>query len=390
VYNLPFERWIRDHGDSHRGTFQLLVANPPYGPRGSLIAEDADKEYRVKQAYLYFLLRGLDLLAADQLARLLSRIKPAVFEDILDGLTPREPWLPLEVVQAWVQQTLVEGNRGLEIELERDQGLLKPTGLDYEAFSRNSNEMLSRGYSEQAIWFIGWANHHLALFRPPQPREIIDGVPQKVPLDEIRLEVARGWIASFGDWLKAHPELQRLVENTYNQTLREYVAPDYSGETVHIARWVKDGPRLFDYQWQAARRILSNRCGLLAFDVGLGKTYTGLAILARARQEGWARRPVILVPNSIVWKWYRDLERCLPDYKVLVVGSKRKVVASGRRKGRLASETDTPRERAEKWSAFQAGQADVVLRVPSARVLDSADCGLVNPVGTRDDQEVRL
>jgi len=215
-------------------------------------------------------------------------------------------------------------------------------------------------------------------------------VPQKVPLDEIRLEVARGWIASFGDWLKAHPELQRLVENTYNQTLREYVAPDYSGETVHIARWVKDGPRLFDYQWQAARRILSNRCGLLAFDVGLGKTYTGLAILARARQEGWARRPVILVPNSIVWKWYRDLERCLPDYKVLVVGSKRKVVASGRRKGRLASETDTPRERAEKWSAFQAGQADVVLRVPSARVLDSADCGLVNPVGTRDDQEVRL
>ena len=65
VYNLPFERWIRDHGDTHRGTFQLLVANPPYGPRGSLIAEDADKEYKVKQAYLYFLLRSLDLLAAN-------------------------------------------------------------------------------------------------------------------------------------------------------------------------------------------------------------------------------------------------------------------------------------------------------------------------------------
>ena len=40
---------------------------------------------------------------------------------------------------------------------------------------------------------------------------------------------------------------------------------------------------------------------------GVGKTYTGLAILAGARQEGWVKRPVILVPNSIVWKWFNDI-----------------------------------------------------------------------------------
>ena len=64
---------------------------------------------------------------------------------------------------------------------------------------RNADEVLTRGYSEQAIWFIGWANHHLALFRPPQPKEIVDGVPQNVPLDEVRLEVAKGCVSSFGD-----------------------------------------------------------------------------------------------------------------------------------------------------------------------------------------------
>ena len=63
IHNMPFERWIRQEGESRRGSFHLVVANPPYGPRGGLIAEDSDKDFKVKQAYLYFLLRGLDLLA---------------------------------------------------------------------------------------------------------------------------------------------------------------------------------------------------------------------------------------------------------------------------------------------------------------------------------------
>ncbi|MBK7759546.1 MAG: DEAD/DEAH box helicase family protein [Deltaproteobacteria bacterium] len=88
--------------------------------------------------------------------------------------------------------------------------------------------------------------------------------------------------------------------------------------------------------------MLANGGGLVAFDVGVGKTYTGIAILARARQEGWCKRPVILVPNSIVWKWYADIRRVLPDYQIGVVGSKQKVISRGPRKGVLTSESDTP------------------------------------------------
>lgn len=42
------------------------------------------------------------------------------------------------------------------------------------------------------------------------------------------------------------------------------------------------------------------RGGLIAFDVGVGKTYTALAMIARARQEGRGRRPVILVPAAMM------------------------------------------------------------------------------------------
>jgi hypothetical protein len=75
----------------------------------------------------------------------------------------------------------------------------------------------------------------------------------------------------------------------------------------------------------------------------------------------WIRRPVILVPSSLVWKWHDDILCTLPDYRVLVIGSKRKRLTRGARKGLVTSETDTPEERAAKWVAFQSGQADVVI-----------------------------
>ena len=54
-------------------------------------------------------------------------------------------------------------------------------------------------------------------------------------------------------------------------------------------------------------------------DVGVGKTYTALGILARARQEGWVRRPVILVPNSNAYL-VRALVHLLTELLELFVG----------------------------------------------------------------------
>ena len=47
----------------------------------------------------------------------------------------------------------------------------------------------------------------------------------------------------------------------------------------------------------------------------------------------------------------------LPDYRVAVIGSKKKLVTRGQRKGTVTSDTDTPAERAEKWTRFQTGVA---------------------------------
>jgi hypothetical protein len=62
LYQMPFERWIREHGPRFQGTISLLVSNPPYGERGEMAREDPDEFYKEKRAYAYFMRRALDLL----------------------------------------------------------------------------------------------------------------------------------------------------------------------------------------------------------------------------------------------------------------------------------------------------------------------------------------
>src|SRR5690606_34887033 len=63
----------------------------------------------------------------------------------------------------------------------------------------------------------------------------------------------------------------------------------------------------------------------------------------------------------LVWKWHDDILCTLPDYRVAVIGSKRKRIQQGPRKGIVTSETDTVQEQAQKWMALQTGQIDMVV-----------------------------
>ncbi len=285
-----------------------------------------------------------DAQATAQAKKLLAAIGQAVFEDI-DGVSPRQGWIPLELVSQWLSQSL---NRHYgDVVLTRKDGLVVPEGADYGQI-RDTGLL-----APEARWCIGWINHDKTEFRPRKRRD------QKI--DEVRLKVAREWESSFRAWIGADEDLRAQVEQVYNRTFLGFVPPHYPAEPLAVARWAPDGPTPHPHQVAGARRVIANRGGLLAFDVGVGKTYCAILILSRARQEGWVRRPVVLVPNSIVWKWEADIRRVLPDYRIAVIGSKRTVVARGKRKGLVTSATDTPKERAQKWTRFQAGEYDVVL-----------------------------
>jgi superfamily II DNA or RNA helicase len=315
-----------------------------------------------------------DLLYADQLKQLVEVIQPSVFEDI-EGVSPRQGWVPLTLVARWMSETL--NARYGRVELVREDGLVQLQGVDYDDISGSS-------LSPEARWCIGWINHDKTVFKPKKKRH--------ENLDEIRLALGKQWDRSFRDWCRQEPDRLTQVEDAYNRAFRGWVPQHYSAEPLPVGRW-GDGIRLHAHQAAAARRLLDHRGGLLAFDVGVGKTYTGIAVMARARQEGWCRRPVILVPNSIVWKWAADIERVLPDYRIAVVGSKQVEVKRGERRGEITSATDSPAERAAKWKRFQQGDVDVVLLTYSALSRTEIDPEAVTRYAERTEaiqREVRL
>jgi hypothetical protein len=300
-----------------------------------------------------------DEQAKVQVRRLLDAIKPALFDDLTD-LSPQHGYVPLTLVAGWLSTTL-NANYGV-VELERDGGFVQIRGHAYTDEERPP-------MAPETLAFLGFYNHDPELFKPPQDKRDRDAGPmtreeraaKKQSLADRRIALAKKWSDSFRAWVAADDGRREQLVYAYNRVARGRVVPTYSPEPLDIVRWGAQSPKLKAHQIAGARRVLAQRGGLVAFDVGVGKTYTALAIIARARQEGWVRRPVILVPGSLVWKWHDDILCTLPDYRVAVIGSKRKRISRGVRKNVITSETDTPQERAKKWTMLQTGQLDAVV-----------------------------
>jgi len=343
---------------------------------------------------------------------LIAAIAPVQFGDI-DLVAPHLRYVPTDLIGDWLTSRRADGMP--KVELTRQHGFLLPKGHTYD----NYDEAKIGG---DAQLFLGFVNNDRGLFKPDKDAD--------ESVADARRRYAETIGTEFVAWIHRKPEAQAAYTDAYNRAFRGFVEPTYSTAPLPIDRW-DDAITPRPHQSAGARRVIANRRGLLAFGVGVGKTFTGLMVLARARQEGWARRPIVLVPNSLAWKWYKDFKKALPDYRVAVVGStithhhapflEGKVrasrattawIAANKRSrvriqvartvpgewtpiAKLADQgsrvlehirslvkagaiehdpgpllprakTDTPRERAEKWRRFQAGEVDAVILTYSA------------------------
>jgi superfamily II DNA or RNA helicase len=327
--------------------------------------------------------------------RLIAALGLVEFDD-LSELSPADGYIPLDLLSDFASEVI---NGLASVPLERIKGLVQVVGEDYTTLTAAS-------LKQETFHFIGWLNHDNTYFAP---RTFHEADPEAANVKSIkfiagddltvwdyRASHERAWILRFNDWVRADPERRAAVRDAYNRTHRRFVPRKYSGEPLEIARWGTD-VTLAPHQNAAARRIQDARGGGLAFGVGVGKTYTGLGILALARQAGWGRRPVVLVPASLVWKWERDFRRCLPDYRVAVIGAKRTKLTRGPRHERASerrargeinaeqfeqaitvSRADEGAERAAKWSAFQAGLYDAVILSYTALDRTALDLETIN------------
>jgi hypothetical protein len=287
----------------------------------------------------------------EQRRRLMEAVKPAVFNDI--DVELRNAWIPVQLLQGFVNAYFLGGSRwsrGADpVELERRDGLVQIVGRPYE-------QLWEVEELREVVRVLGYLNHDRSFFVPPAEAKKTKKGGEELLLDEARLKIAKEWNAKWKGWLSADPERMEAVTQAYNRHFRGWRPPTYTNDPVPVHRW--ESPiQLHPYQNAGCRFLMENNGGILAFDVGLGKTFTMIRTLAALRQEGRAQRPVIIVPNTLVWKWYEDIRGVLPSYRVAVIGQ----VRHKKKTGEVVSKPDTATDRIAKWNAYRAGQYDVVI-----------------------------
>lgn len=90
-------------------------------------------------------------------------------------------------------------------------------------------------------------------------------------------------------------------------------------------------------------------------------TLVGLCTSQRWRQIGAARRPLIVVPASVLAKWHKDAVWAFPDANIGVIGLSPKVATRGPRKGQYVWSDDDAETRREKWLKFASGAYDITI-----------------------------
>lgn len=158
----------------------------------------------------------------------------------------------------------------------------------------------------------------------------------------------------FKDWLCSSQYRDR-VEDLYNRSFRGFVAPEYSNSPIDVPGLNPD-KTVRDWRWSSLRKSLADGKGIIADDVGLGKTLGGLLLARMAKINGQAKRPIIVVPKSVLANWYEEAETWFPGSRVLTIGGN---FARGT-EGQLVGKDDTAAERKRKYHDLKQNDYDFI------------------------------
>ncbi|WP_078771843.1 Eco57I restriction-modification methylase domain-containing protein [Elizabethkingia occulta] len=120
-------------------------------------------------------------------------------------------------------------------------------------------------------------------------------------------------------------ELKERFVKDFNRNYNNIHVPDYSKFPLFskIHRNFKGKElRLTEVQKAGIGRQTTKGVGLLAHEVGFGKTLSGILSMHEAMERGNAKRPLIVVPNdSILKQWVETIFETIPNAKVNVLGN---------------------------------------------------------------------
>ena len=131
----------------------------------------------------------------------------------------------------------------------------------------------------------------------------------------------------FGKFLREelNAEQKTMVEDAYNRTFNFFHTPDFSKVPMfsNVHGTFKGAPFvLYEAQRAGIGRIVNSGVGILAHEVGFGKTISGVMAAHEIMMRGWAKKPLFVVPgDSHASQWADTIQELVPDAKINILGN---------------------------------------------------------------------
>jgi hypothetical protein len=292
----PMERLLRGNGYELIGQFEAEMAQ---------LAEDSPERRKLAERLQVpagtIFLPGEDSperrKLAEQVGQVVARLEPRSIDDMTIPLWAVGEWVPVEAFNAFMR------DRGYHEILEHDGGW---------KFDARSGARTYQTQLEQDTL--------ITLNRG----RISHGSKTK----EAKAEVA-ALEGEFRDWLAAS-DYRLEVEQNYNVAFNGEISQEYSGEPLEIAGIdQRDGKRLHHYQNSTIRQMAEIGRGIVALNVGLGKTASAIALSQHLKQLGRTKKPCMVVPKSVLANWVKEVNFWGKDLKVMVLGQTQQFWADG-------------------------------------------------------------
>lgn len=248
-------------------------------------------------------------------------IDPAALEDVF--VTVNSAWIPLDIVSEFFTRKNEEGNQW-----QRD---LPPVQITFA----------------NGVYSVTGGNPH-------GDTKLLERHLNRTGVRKDDLPTIRRWDREFHEWLCASPYRDR-IEDLYNRKFRGFLAREYSKEPFEVPGLNPEG--LKDYQWAGLRWALETGKGIIAADVGLGKTARGLILARMAKVSGQAKKPVIVVPKSVLANWVVEANKWFPGASVLTIGGEFEIDENGE----VTGKDDTAADRKRKYHDLTQNDYDFVL-----------------------------
>lgn len=122
---------------------------------------------------------------------------------------------------------------------------------------------------------------------------------------------------SFASFLKEDTKCQEMIEEAFNSKFNHSIVPVYDGSYLMFPGLsTAMTPR--KAQCDVTARCLQEQCGIVAHDVGYGKTLSAIMMAFESKRMGLAQKPLIACDNSNYAQFAATIREVYPQANILV------------------------------------------------------------------------